>query len=188
MSCTDVGDANASSSEEQFAAFESYFLISDGGDPTSDNGLEALTALESAALSGHAEAQLHLGFMLSSGTILPKNREMGDYWLLLSAQQDNLDAQRLVGAHFSRRVYEPANDRFDSDAKTNAVYWLEKAAERGDLESQSLLGKLLVQDDETRERGMRLMNEAAELGNDSAIEGMELIDQLQQAEPPSTRN
>jgi len=187
-SCADVSEDSESSAEEQFAAFESYYLVNGGGDPTSEDGLKALTALESAALDGHAEAQLNLGFMLSSGTILPENREMGDYWLLLSAQQDNLDAQRLVGAHFARRIHEPANDRFDSDAKTNAVYWLEKATEQGDLASQSLLSKLLVQNEETRERGLHLMKEAAELGDKNAIEGLELIDQLQQPESRSAKD
>ena len=187
-SCTGAGDDGVSSPDEQFARFESYFLNKDDGDPTSDEGLEALLALESAALADHAEAQLHLGFMLCSGTILPKNREMGTHWLLLSAQQDNSDAQRLVAVQFVQRIYEPANDRFDSDAKVNAVRWLEKAMEGGDLESQSLLSKLLVQDDGTRERGLRLMQEAAELGNEDAIKSLELIGQLQGSDSLPTTN
>ena len=187
--CSDSGENNTTTPDEQFAVFESFYLNQGDGEvgaPTSDAGIEALRSLEFAARAGHTEAQLHLGFMLSSGSILPKNRESGTYWLLLSAQQDNVDAQRLVGTQFAQRIYEPANDRFDDGAKTNAVHWLEKATEKGDLESQSLLSKLLVQDDETRERGLRLMKSAAELGDESAIEGMKLIEELQRPESQST--
>jgi TPR repeat protein len=134
----------------------------------------ALKSLELAAASGHSEAQLHLGFMLITGTVLPENRESGTYWLLLSAQQGNLAAQRQLGKEYARRERDPVDDEFQSDTRANATHWLEKAGQAGDYEAQELLGVLLVDCEATRRRGLEILEAAAERGSDSAREALQL--------------
>ena len=169
----DVGDAR-----DEFVYFE--FVLREFPNSEELRSL-AFDRLESAATKGYAEAQLQLGFFLNSGIHVPENRDAGLYWLLLAGQQENVDAQKLLGAEFVLRMSESLNDR--DTLRRNAVYWLRKAMMAGDLESKSLLGKLLVQTDESREEGLQLLVEAAKHGSESAQEAIDLIEREVEYDP-----
>lgn len=168
------GERNA---ESYFADYQSVFSSPQErpGELVEDSRISsALQSLELAAASGHAEAQLHLAYMLITGTVLPKNREAGTYWLLLSAQQGNVTAQRRLGIEFATRERDPVDDKFQKNPRVNATRWLEKAGQAGDLEAQMLLGQLLVDCEATRIRGLDLLEAAVNRGDESAREGLQL--------------
>ena len=167
------------SADDKFEYFqrvlnETGFAVGESG-ALDDAQSKALILLREAAVEGHAESQLHVGHMLVSGTVVPEDRESGTAWLLLAAQQGNTDAQSLLGMEFAKRIHEPIDDDFGNNARTNAIYWLDKASGAGDMEARELLGFVLVLDYETKDRGIALLEEAAAAGSRKAQGALEVI-------------
>lgn len=135
-----------------------------------------LTHLDVAARMGNVEAQVRIGFMLCTGTLLPENRESGEFWLLAASEKGHLEAQKLLASQFIRREQESTDEKETDVFRHNAIHWLRKAADKGDLPAMSLLGKVLVQKDDDRAEGLELLEKAAQGGNESARETLAFID------------
>ena len=177
-SCADGESSSAHSADSQFAAFKAYYLHKDDGDlgdPTTDAGLDALRGLEQAAYAGHPEAQLHLGHMLTSGLILPPNPEKGLYWLLLSAQQGNLDAQLLVAGEFLMQAQQHEDPEEAKIYEANSLRWYKIAGENGSAAGRRMYAQGLVEQVATRSEGIQLLGDLAAAGDVSALETLQLL-------------
>ena len=110
------------------------------------------------AEKGHAKAQNKLGGMYENGKGVPQDYKEAVKWLLKSAEQKNLNAQRLIRASYHKlhkEVAEQGNSyaqRFLGDSYylglevtqdyAEAAKWYKKAAEQGDSVSQIILGAM----------------------------------------------
>lgn len=78
--------------------------------------------LKEAAQKGHVEAQYHLG-------IFSKDEKEREKWWTLSAEAGHVKAMSSLSNHFSIR-----------EDYSKAFFWCQKAAEKGDVYSQRMLG------------------------------------------------
>ncbi|MCL0046166.1 sel1 repeat family protein [Nitrospinaceae bacterium] len=118
----------------------------------------ALKKLKPLAEKGHASAQHKLGEMYGNGEGVPQNHKEAVMWLLKTAEQKNLTAQRLIRSSYHQWHKELA-EQGDSYAQRflGASYYLglgvtqnyaeaakyyKKAAEQGDSVSQVILGAM----------------------------------------------
>ncbi len=92
--------------------------------------------LESAAQSGHPEAQIYLGRLYSQGELQANNSEsLAHTWFLKAAEQGHPYAQYLVGSQYLMGMGVDA----DSD---QANRWLTRSAEQGYAEAKTALRQL----------------------------------------------
>ena len=118
----------------------------------------ALKKLKPFAEKGHASAQDKLGEMYYDGQGVTQDYKEAIKWLLKSAEQKNLTAQRLIRASYHKLHKEVAEQgdsyaqRFLGDSYylglgvtqdyAEAAKWYKKAAEQGDSVSQIILGAM----------------------------------------------
>ena len=118
----------------------------------------ALKKLKPLAEKGHAKAQNKLGEMYGKGQVVSQDYKEAFKWLLKSAEQKNLAAQRLIRASYHKLHKEVAEQgdsyaqRFLGDSYylglevtqdyAEAAKWYKKAAEQGDSVSQIILGAM----------------------------------------------
>ena len=118
----------------------------------------ALKKLKPLAEKGHAKAQKKLGEMYGNGKGVPQDYKKAVKWLLKSAEQKNIKAQRLIRASYHKLHKEVAEQgdsyaqRFLGDSYylglevtqdyAEAAKWYKKAAEQGDSVSQIILGAM----------------------------------------------
>jgi|GEM_PF-6392509 len=84
-----------------------------------------------AALQGDPHAAFHYGAMLSSGNGVAYDEKEAIKWLTIAANQDNLEAQSLLG----RMLYKHRE-------MVGALCWLKKAAAKGDVYSMTTLARI----------------------------------------------
>ena len=118
----------------------------------------ALKKLKPLAEKGHARAQNKLGVMYVNGQGVSQDYKEAFKWLLKSAEQKNLAAQRLIRASYHKLHKEVAEQgdsyaqRFLGDSYylglgvtqdyAEAAKWYKKTAEQGDSVSQIILGAM----------------------------------------------
>ena len=121
-------------------------------------GFSELTKLKPLAEKGHANAQYLLGLSYDKGQGVLQDYKEAVKWLLKSAEQKNLKAQRLIRASYHKwhkQVAEQGDlyaERFLGDSYylglgvtqdyAEAAKWYKKAAEQGDSVSQVILGAM----------------------------------------------
>ena len=118
----------------------------------------ALKKLKPLAEKGHAKAQHKLGEMYVNGQGVSQDYKEAIKWLLKSAEQKNLTAQRLIRASY-HKLHQEVAEQGDSYAQrflgaryylglgvtqdyAEAAKWYKKAAEQGDSVSQIILGAM----------------------------------------------
>lgn len=93
---------------------------------------------EKAAAQGLAEAQLMLGkIALNNDDLGLNSKEEAVEWLTLAAEQQNTEAQRILGLAYKNQSAQPQNAQA-------MLTWLTRAAEQGDTASMMLLGELYL--------------------------------------------
>jgi len=92
---------------------------------------EAVRWLQAATDQGHCGAQCALGAMYRDGNGVPQNRALALKLLHIAADQDHIAAQLSLGLLYHK----------DGFAK-EAVPFLQKAADQGDVDAQYQLGKM----------------------------------------------
>ena len=118
----------------------------------------ALKKLKPLAEKKHAKGQKKLGEMYGNGQGVSHDYKEAVKWLLKSAEQKNLAAQRLIRASYHKLHKEVAEQgdsyaqRFLGDSYylglgvtqdyAEAAKWYKKAAEQGDSVSQIILGAM----------------------------------------------
>lgn len=100
-----------------------------GGQP---DFIAAYEALVGVAHAGNAQAQNMIGVLLLEGRIPGEESSKGQGWLEKSAAQGEVAAYFALGRH----LYEVAQSR---EEKINALSWLMKAEDAGDLAAQNYL-------------------------------------------------
>lgn len=90
-------------------------------------------ALEPAAHSGDANAQLRLSLLYSRSSGTPTNAALANDWLHRAAEGGNVCAMTLLGYAYLE------GDNVQKDAAT-AQMWLRRAAESGGRRAHGLLG------------------------------------------------
>lgn len=124
--------------------------------------------IQSKAKSGDAKAQSALGFFYQQGTGVPKDSKRAIYWLKKAAAKGDKKAPTMLGIiYMKEKDYPKAFDWFKKGAKKGvpesqgllgsvyleglpgikpdyqeARYWLQQAADKGDVIAQSTLDKM----------------------------------------------
>ena len=124
-----------------------------------------VTALQTAAERGEAEAQFQLGRALLRGEGMPKDVDKAFALMKAAAEQGHGDAMSGVGYFYDQGVSVP------KDA-AHALEWFRKGAEKGSAKAQLNLGKALLvgkdkdskEKDTVCEEALQWMQKAADQG------------------------
>jgi uncharacterized protein len=114
--------------------FERGMNALEGSSAGHDN-LAAVDLLRSSADLGYAPAQVALGYLYDTGTILAAESGQAQEWYRKAAQQDDPLAEWLLG----RLIFAGTGTLHDLN---EAARWLEKAAAHGDPFGEYLLGRV----------------------------------------------
>ncbi|KAI8375077.1 hypothetical protein EDC96DRAFT_497811 [Choanephora cucurbitarum] len=133
---------------DSIAAFE-YFKVASEYTPTNDSILNTV-----------AEAQCILARMLFQGEGVTQNTEEALKYLMMSASNDNMYAQFLVGVHYERGI-DVTQDL------EKARHYYGKSAEGGFPDAQAALGSRLVAEQNYTE-GIEWLEKAIQMGNSRA--------------------
>jgi TPR repeat protein len=98
--------------------------------------LNDVVDISSKAQSGNREAQYWLALIYEEGRLVPKDSAASQVWMLKSAEQDYVPAQRGMGQIYLSRVEGKGPVRNYGEADE----WLRRAAMQGDAEAQFWLG------------------------------------------------
>ena len=120
--------------DEATALFENSLTL-EPGNQIALNEIDYIKMLKirDKAESGDAAAQFKLGWLYTTGTILPKNYTEGVKWYRLAAEQGDVNAETCLGF-----AYLTGNGVERSE--TEAVKWSRLAAEQGDAFAQCNIG------------------------------------------------
>ena len=119
--------------------------LQDGIDAYADQNFDkAIKVLTPLANKGDSQAQFYLGLTYSFRNTDFYDTELGDEWLEKSAHQGNIDAQFKLGDKSAMRANISINNFFDDADEHifNAINWLTKASNQGDIPSSHLLADL----------------------------------------------
>lgn len=108
------------------------------------------------AVAGDADAQFNLGQAYKLGRGVPMNLTEAEQWYARAAQQGHRQAEDNYGLIL-----------FQNGKRADAVQWLEKSADRGEVRSQFVLGTMLFNGDAVTKdwrRAYALMTRASSAG------------------------
>ena len=126
---------------------------------------KAVTLFEKAAGQGLANSQSSLGRLYWLGDGVAKNQREAVRLLQLAAEQDFAEAQAALGL-----AYLEGGDGVERD-DVQAVHWLERGAQGGDLSALTNLGYLYDVGDavpQNTAKAVDLYRQAADAGNTNA--------------------
>jgi TonB family protein len=144
------------------ALYQLSWLYIAGDETVEKNVPEALRLLRKSAELGYPQAQAGLSIVLAAGRFVDKDMPQAIAWAKKSAAQGESGAQ----VNLARILFESDEEFHDDELMFDM---LEKAVAQGDAEGKDLLGMLLIHvDDGDKQRGLRLVIEAAEAQDRSA--------------------
>lgn len=117
------------------AQFQLFKVYRQGVADTERDVEKAKRWLQSAAQSGHSEAQYWLGHIYFFGSGVERDVDSGMHWYRKSASQGFIHAQLALGA-----IYNGWRYRFYPSNPAEALVWYGKAAEQGHIQSILIVG------------------------------------------------
>ena len=163
--------------EDQFAAFT---FANENARILEDFMPEAVQFLVDAANSGHADAQYNLGYLVESGRWLEKNEEYALDLYERAARQGQPNAELRVGLARFRSYFSETDGQLKSRLLAEAECWLRKTIDSDRLlpssstvvDAKGWLGQVLLVRAPDDAEGLKLLQEAAIAGNQTAIESL----------------
>ena len=96
-------------------------------------------------------------------------------WLLLAAEQGHPDAQFLIGMNYYTRYHENEFPDRSGENFDRARRWFEISARAENAVAMRILGTMLIGDQDTFDRGVALLEEAATNGDKKAADHLKRI-------------
>jgi len=126
--------------------------------------------LMSAAKQGHDKAQFEVGQRYYYGYVVEKDLKAAFEWFEKSANNGNVKSQLLLGMMYGKGEVSGEPDY------EKAAFWLEMAKDDNEFPiGKAFLGKMYISGNgvtQDREKGIKLLKEAAELGEETAIQAL----------------
>ena len=108
------------------------------GQGVTENQKEAMHYVVRAAKLGDSRAQHELGIAYEKGTVLERDIEKAAMWLKKSAEQDDPDGQFAYGVMLATGKGKGL-EQATSEQRTEAIDWLKKATENGNIEAKDYI-------------------------------------------------
>lgn len=124
---------------------------------------------EKAALQGHADAQVKLGYFYHTGRGVPRDYEKALDWFRLAADQGNPNAINNIGDAYYHGLGVEQN-------YGEAFQWIEKAAHLAQKDAMLMMGEMLYNGKgvpQDREAGLVWIRKAVQAGNQEAQEWLD---------------
>ncbi len=161
--------ADNGSSNEQY---ELFLLVFQNENILSEKIGESVFYLKKAAHSQHSLSMFLLGALYQTGTMIDIDRDKALKWLLLASREGIVDAQVMTANNYALRFSKSVDKNNKQIIFKKAEYWYSKAISQGSIQAKWQYGELLLYIDNMSTEGLKLLNQAAELGDAKAMHAL----------------